>query len=333
MPRTASSWSARASTNCRIAWLPRARAGSGPARRSPCCWENWPTPPCCRSAYVGGEYTCRDHRGDPDGRPPMKPIEIAKQREAIRLLQDEILSAKAFQFKPELLRHLAPDHWYDDRFLFLFGSEGYQYPLLQRVLSIQRIVLSRFLDAGTLRSLQEMSLHAEPGQEVLEMPEVFNALTESIWTELPASDADVKKDQAIAISAIRRNLQREHVSRSGAAGPRTEAGPLAELHDADLLLRLRPGLRRRTPAAWRGSTCTRSTRGFNGLLAPRTRRSTPCRWPTCRNCTSRSTRYLARSSKRASSDLRSADPSTDQGRRLPPLVGKQSGRTPRTARA
>ena len=72
-----------------------------------------PAPPCSRPNYVGGEYTCRDHRGDANARPPMKPIEIAKQREAIRLLQDEILSAKAFQFKPELLRYLAPDHWYD----------------------------------------------------------------------------------------------------------------------------------------------------------------------------------------------------------------------------
>ena len=69
---------------------------------------------CSSAAYVGGEYTCRDHRGDSGNRPSMKPIEIAKQREAIRLLQDEILSAKAFQFKPELLRQLAPDHWYDD---------------------------------------------------------------------------------------------------------------------------------------------------------------------------------------------------------------------------
>ena len=60
------------------------------------------------AGYVSGEYTCRDHRADTARRPPMKPIEIAKQREAIRLLQDEILSAKAFQFKPELLRQLAP---------------------------------------------------------------------------------------------------------------------------------------------------------------------------------------------------------------------------------
>ena len=55
------------------------------------------------TCYVTGEYTCRDHRDDKGNRPPMKPIELAKQREAIRLLQDEILSDKAFHFKPELL--------------------------------------------------------------------------------------------------------------------------------------------------------------------------------------------------------------------------------------
>ena len=171
--------------------------------------------------YVGGEYTCRDHRDDPGGRPPMKPIEIAKQREAIRLVQDEILSAKAFQFKPELLRQLAPDHWYDR-----FSSGGYQYPVLQRVLSIQRMAVAHFLDGRVLHSVQEAGLHAEPGQEVLQIAEVFNALTDAIWTELPATDADLKKDQKIALSTIRRNLQREHVTRLArlVLGPKPDSG-------------------------------------------------------------------------------------------------------------
>ena len=92
---------------------------------------------------MSGEYTCRDHRDDKGDRPPMKPIELAKQREAIRLLQDEILSDKAFQFKPELLRHLAPDHWRDTGFWFF---EPYQYPVLQYVSSLQRFVVSQLLN-------------------------------------------------------------------------------------------------------------------------------------------------------------------------------------------
>jgi hypothetical protein len=186
--------------------------------------------------YVGGEYTARDHRGDPNGRPPMKPIEIAKQREALRLLKDEILSAKAFQFKPELLRHLAPEHWFDER-AGLFGSGGYQYPLLSRAAGIQRIVLSRLLDPQTLRALQEIELHAEPGQETLELPEVFNALTDSIWSELP-DGAEPAKGQAITISALRRTLQREHVTRLArlVLGPKPLSGSsfIELIFDGDL---------------------------------------------------------------------------------------------------
>jgi hypothetical protein len=175
------------------------------------------------SGYVGGEYTCRDHRDDPGARPQMKPIEIAKQRAAIRLLQEEILSAKAFQFKPELLRQLAPDHWRDN-IAWFFSSGGYRYPVLQRALAIQRIVLSRFLAADTLTSLQEVALHADAGQEVLQMSEVFDALTNSIWSELPAPNATVKKGQTLTLSTLRRNLQREHVARLArlVLGPRRD---------------------------------------------------------------------------------------------------------------
>jgi hypothetical protein len=160
--------------------------------------------------YVSGEYTSRDHRAEKAQQPPMKPIDIAKQREAIRLLQDEVLSDKAFQFKPELLRHLAPEHWRDQDFWLFF--EPYQFPLLQRVLSIQRLVISQLLDPSHLRSLQDNALQVEPGQEALQMPEVFQALTDSIWSELPASDAALKKGEKIGLSTIRRNEQREHVA-------------------------------------------------------------------------------------------------------------------------
>ena len=161
------------------------------------------------TSYVTGEYTCRDHRDDKGGRPPMKPIELAKQREAIRLLQDEILSDKAFHFKPELLRSLAPDQWRDSGLWFV---QSYQYPVLESVASLQRFVVSRLLDPQSLRSLQEISLHAEPGK-TLEMAEIFRALTDSIWKELPPAAGAKAAKTKLAVSTIRRNLQREHVAR------------------------------------------------------------------------------------------------------------------------
>jgi hypothetical protein len=163
------------------------------------------------SKYIGGEYTSRAHRGDPDARLPFEPIPLAKQREAIKLLKDEILSDQAFKFSPELLKRLAPQHFEDDS-SFLFVSE-YEFPIYEQVLSIQRIALSHFLDSRVLQSIQNVELHAAEGQDVLKLPEVFDALTDSIWTELPAADQWPAEKKKIAISTIRRNLQREHLKR------------------------------------------------------------------------------------------------------------------------
>jgi hypothetical protein len=157
--------------------------------------------------YAGGEYTTRDHRDDPNGRPPMKPIEIAKQREAIRILKEEILSAKAFQFKPDLLRHLAPEHWREDMSM----SGSYQYPVLKVASSIQRMVLTQALDGEALATLQEIAQHADPGQETLQIAEVFDATTAGTWGELPTTDAELGKLAQIDVPTLRRNLQREHV--------------------------------------------------------------------------------------------------------------------------
>ena len=62
--------------------------------------------------YVGGEHAYRDHRGDPNGRDPFVPVNAAKQREALKFLQEHILTDKPFQFPPDLLRKLAVERWY-----------------------------------------------------------------------------------------------------------------------------------------------------------------------------------------------------------------------------
>ncbi len=174
------------------------------------------------SQYVGGQYTSRAHRDEPDARTPLEPIQVAKQREAIKLLKEEILSDSAFKFSPELLRRLPPEHFRDN--FYYFSGSRYQYPLYESVLSIQQIVLSRFLDGDVLRSIQNAELLAGEGEEALKLPEVFDALTDSIWSELPAAEISGSEKPKVAISTIRRNLQREHVKRLSemVLGPRNQ---------------------------------------------------------------------------------------------------------------
>lgn len=162
------------------------------------------------SAFIGGQSVSRHHKGDKDGLDPIVPIAGAKQRECLKYLVDELLSDKAFHFSPALLRRLGAERWYH------WGHEGstaVDYPLLERVLDVQRIVLAHCLDSGTLGRLQNQELQADPGSDPLKMEEVFRMLSDGVWSDVavPANAADAK----LGLSTLRRNLQREYLRRLG----------------------------------------------------------------------------------------------------------------------
>jgi Met-zincin/Domain of unknown function (DUF5117) len=172
------------------------------------------------SQYVGGEYTSRAHREDPDGKLPFEPIPLAKQREAINMLKEEIFSDRAFQFSPELLKRMAPQHWEDS-----MPGRSYQFALNDRVLAIQEMVLARMLDPRVLKTIQNAELHANEGQEVLRLPEVFDTLTDAVWKELPSTSEPEGEKKKLAFSTLRRNLQRAYLLRlsSIVLGPRSDS--------------------------------------------------------------------------------------------------------------
>lgn len=161
------------------------------------------------SSQVGGEYMHRDHAGDPDGRDPFVPVKAAKQREALKFLQEHILSDQAFQFEPQLLRRLAADrwmHWGNDG---AFGA-GVDYPIHDRVLRIQQVVLNHMFDPAVLSRVQNNALKVEKDEQPLTVAEVFRSVSDGVWSDLPTMGKDVK-----ASSVIRRNLQREHLRNLG----------------------------------------------------------------------------------------------------------------------
>jgi hypothetical protein len=162
------------------------------------------------SSFIGGQSVSRHHKGDKDGKDPIAPISGEKQRACLKYLVDEVLSDRAFRFSPALLRRLGAERWYH------WGNEGsgaVDYPLLERILDVQRIVLAHCLSSGTLARLQNQELQADEGSSPLRMEEVFRALTDGVWSEL-AIPGDAK-DGKLALSTLRRNLQREHLRRLG----------------------------------------------------------------------------------------------------------------------
>ncbi|HEV3261994.1 MAG TPA: zinc-dependent metalloprotease, partial [Gemmataceae bacterium] len=123
--------------------------------------------------FVGGEHMHRDHRADPDGRDPFVPVAAAKQREALKFLEEHILTDKPFRFSPQLLRRLAADrwmHWGND------GGMGVEYPLHDRILAIQRVALSHVFDPSVLSRIQNNALKTEKEEEPLTIAEVFRSV-------------------------------------------------------------------------------------------------------------------------------------------------------------
>jgi hypothetical protein len=159
--------------------------------------------------YVGGEFMHRDHKGDPNGRDPMIPVKGNRQREALKLISDKILTDVPFNFQPELLRKLASERWLH------WGSESAMYSgsdlqLYQMILSIQQIPLNSMLSASTLNRLQNLATKAEKDDQPLQIAEIFKTFSDAILSDLPVSG---DKPATTKSSLIRRNLQRDYLGR------------------------------------------------------------------------------------------------------------------------
>jgi hypothetical protein len=166
------------------------------------------------SRFVGGEHMNRDHRGDPSARDPFIPVKAAKQREALKFLQEHVLSDKPFQFPPDLLRRLAVERWSH----WGARSGSTDFPLYDRILGIQRIAVDELLRPEVLRRVQNNALKAGKDEQPLTVAEVFRALTDGVWGELPVGPPPPPKNGKESkapngSSIIRRNLQREHLRR------------------------------------------------------------------------------------------------------------------------
>jgi len=160
--------------------------------------------------FVGGEYLHRDHRGDPNARPPLVPVAGEKQREALKFICEELLDDDYYQFEPEFLQKLAPDLWGED-FLSLL-LEGYGYPYLDNVLRIQLSLVYGLTGPDRLSRVLGAARKTPKGQDFLTAPDIFDALEAAIFGDLAKMANTEWTNKSPAISTMRRNLQREYVA-------------------------------------------------------------------------------------------------------------------------
>ncbi len=155
------------------------------------------------SKYIGGVYHSRDHVGDPGNRLPFEPLSAAKQKEALKLLRDNLFAPSAFQFSPQLLNKLANErfpNWSN----FSSMLTRADVPIHQMVLSLQRQVLDRVFHPVVLSRIQDSEVKM-PVAETFSLGVLFGGIQDSVWAEIKTPA------EALNINSYRRSLQREHL--------------------------------------------------------------------------------------------------------------------------
>ncbi|HSW09086.1 zinc-dependent metalloprotease [Aquabacterium sp.] len=178
--------------------------------------------------YVGGMHAVHDLPGT-TGRASLRPVEPAKQREALQFLASGLFSADSFRFRPEFLTSLTMDYQEWDRA---------PVNLPAAVARVQLVALDRLLSAPTAQRLLDLPGYLPEAERkgLISLNEVYGTLQASVWSELKTGSE---------IERLRRNLQREHLRRlqtvltRGAPNLPADALSLARLHATQLQADLR----------------------------------------------------------------------------------------------
>jgi Met-zincin/Domain of unknown function (DUF5117)/Domain of unknown function (DUF5118) len=153
--------------------------------------------------YIGGQSFYRDRASADNSRLPFVPVPVAKQRQALAVLEKYVFAPDAFNFPPELLNKLAPSRWMH------WGEQAVMnrldYPIHDSIYTLQSLVLRDLLSGDRLSRLRDIELKSQPKQ-ALTLPELFTTLQNDIWMEVLNPDKTPTN-----ISSLRRAVQREHL--------------------------------------------------------------------------------------------------------------------------
>jgi hypothetical protein len=145
-----------------------------------------------------------------DAGDPFVVVDPQKQRDALELLEKQVFSDKPFHFPPELYNHLVAtrwDHWGVDVPLRT------DYPVHEVILMWQQNVLDQLLSPFTLQRLHDSELKVPEDKDAFTTAELINRLTKVIFSEVDTLQGGEYTNRKPAISSLRRNLQREYLSR------------------------------------------------------------------------------------------------------------------------
>ena len=152
--------------------------------------------------YIGGIYTSRDHRGQPGGLPPFRPISRSDERRAFEMISEHVFSSRAFHFSPQLMADLGTSNYLHR------GADGVfdrpDFPLEDAVADLQDAVMFEMFSPDVMSRLADEQLKvAHPG-DTMSLQDLFGWTQAAIWDDLGP--------HTVSIDPLHRALQRRYTN-------------------------------------------------------------------------------------------------------------------------
>ncbi|MBS1709728.1 MAG: zinc-dependent metalloprotease [Armatimonadetes bacterium] len=150
--------------------------------------------------FVGGVEKAPFKKGDAHGRPPIRPVAAETQRLALSTLNRLYLGPDAFDFPKELYSYFQSNPAVTEEEGMV--NTGEYFPVVQRYMLVQRLILRTVLGAGTTSRVLEQEFKAKDPSSTLTLSELYDNVLQSVWAETAKSQD---------VNPMRRQLQRAHL--------------------------------------------------------------------------------------------------------------------------
>ena len=162
--------------------------------------------------WIGGSFVYRDKKGDKNERVPIEVVPAHRQREALKFVIANTFLDEPYGLTPELLSRMTVDKWLDDDGFMRFDDEP-TWPVHDRIMGMQASVLTMLMNPTTLRRVYDNEFRVPANEDAVTLPEVLQAISAAIWSELKKAPAKQYTARVPLISSLRRNLQQEQLGR------------------------------------------------------------------------------------------------------------------------
>jgi hypothetical protein len=160
--------------------------------------------------YIGGQYTNRSHRGDPNGKPPFELVDVQTQYRALAVIEKSLYSDEFFAIDADVLNHLTSPRWYHEGAYVSFVV-GFRIHDLIRELQWWNL-FDRLLPM-TLQRIQDAELQSTAADKMT-LAEYLTRLQAACWGRAVDSerrDGGRWSEREPFVSDTRRSLQREYL--------------------------------------------------------------------------------------------------------------------------